>query len=323
MDIEEGIIYYFFSFIKNCEDNIAKKIIDNYKNKKDISIFSDKFKDKYKDLLLFIKYFENFKKKESEGCYILLEQFYSEGNYNIYYLFMLILAFNMGLKIEEFLNIDDELIKKILLSYKLYNQKKFTSSYKIIVSISYIQKYKMIIDLILLQNLIELNMLDEALTLAKEFYLKNKTNVLFNLIIGSIYLKKGDMIEALKYYNKFKRKLKNQKLRENYFFILLKTGKPGLWVKVISKIKILDDHDYYYIAKYYHKMGYLDFAYEYYKKVDPVKFPVHKMIGIIFYQMGKIKDTVFHLKKEIELRGEQPDVVRILKYLQLKILLKK
>lgn len=323
MDNEEEIVYYFFNIINYCKDNNAKKIIDNFKTGEKIDSLEKKINGNYEDLFLFLKFIRNIKKSNKNSAYMIIEQFYSEDKINIYYLFLLIIGLNSGLDVDEFLNIKDELIKKIFLAYKLYFQKKFNSSYKVIASISYIQKYKPVIDLLLLQNLIELDLIDEALNILKEFLSKNKMNILFNLLVSTIYFKKDNNLQAIKTYTKFKNRLQNKKLRENYLYLLLKLNKEKHWINVITKYSNLEDQDYFYIAKYYHKMGFLDIAYDYYKKIDPIKFPVNKMIGIIYYQMGKIDETIKFLKKEIEVRGEHPDINKMLKYLQLKSLLKK
>ncbi len=313
---DEVILYYLLGLGK-----ISKK---SKFYKKHIA-FIDKYDFSYKDfnltgngfdsdeLNMVYEFLSCFKKGKNDRSYIVAEQFFQKYVSSDYRILIGIYSLRLGFEIDYSENLDEEII---LNSYKLYLQKQYSKSYKKISEIHFLSKYERIVDFIMLLSSIQLNQIEESWSIYHSLQKKVGENELMNRIKADIYYKSGKLNKCKSIVNKLYKNNYRKNDRTNFAHLcLLQKSYNEYYHFLKDNIKL--EEEYFFLAKFYHRKGLLDKAYEMYQKCDQSKYPVNKMLGLIEYQLGNMKESYNHFIKEDQLRGYSQDNDKMIRYIKL------
>ena len=320
MEREELINYdYYLGFSKssNFLNNIVKKIIFYYSNDFKNYVFSKKNKLSIHEYnyLSFLTYL----KENNKNSSLLLIDNYLNIDYDedVLFLMLIILKFK-GIDLYDNFYFKDKIKNDLFLIFKLFCERNYIEAFNRIIKIFPDERYKTLYLILKYLIFIKNNLIEEAKKLLLLLKKRISNNLILIFLEAEIYFSKKDFLKTYKMYDShINYVIKNEVLRKNFLFLSKKINKIDKFVNIYLKyndsIKFSEE-EIFEIAKYFHENGDFKFAYELYNKVNPKKFPINKMISIMYLQVDNYEKFIEHLEKEVELRGEDFDIKRLKKY---------
>lgn len=291
-----------FQILFNFNDNLYKSIT--------------KIKEKFDEhIYIFLKFLIYIKLKNFNEAINIVDQYIS-SNFNEDYLFgMIIFLIFYDINLYNDIIFKDENKNIIIKSINLYKIGEYKKSYENLLLVKNNCKYKSLIDLMIIMNLIQTEFFEEANKKVLYLYKKNKNNFFILILLADLFVKKGDYIRAYKVYVKnFNYIIKNEKLRKNFLYISRKTNKMSHYLNLFlnyNKIINFSDDEIFEMGLFFHENGELNLAVNCYKKVDPKRFPVNKMLAIIGLQTNNFELFKKSIENEKNIRGEDFDLVKM------------
>ncbi|MFN3412408.1 MAG: tetratricopeptide repeat protein, partial [Exilispira sp.] len=222
-----------------------------------------------------------------------------------------------NLEIESYFEVDDQYYSSLIKSYYYIKHNDFDKAFSLLAEINSINRLSYLRELIYLQCAIEKGLYDEAENIFSLLYNINKNNEALKKLYAYYLLRKGEVIASCKYLEQMKLKLNNDKEKTLYLYNLIESKQLDKAISYLKKEAKTEDK-LFLLARLLHYIGILDEAFQIYEKIDEVQYPVNKMKGFIYFQLGKMDEALNSFNKEITVRFAETDLIKMIRYLKMK-----
>lgn len=272
---------------------------------------------KMDSLMLFFKFYHSLYFEEKNKAILYIENFINNEVFDEFYLLSILYGIKEDLEVNSYFEIDDQYYSNLMQTYYFIKHNDFDKAFSLLVEINGINRLSFLKEIFYLQCAIEKGLHEEAENLFDFLFTINKNNISLKKLYIYYLLRKGEILKAHSYFTKNKIKTNNAKERSLFLYNLIETKQ---YDKAISFLKNQSntEEELFLLARLYHCLGLLDEAFNTYTKIDDTKFAVNKMKGIIYFQLGKMNEALNAFNEEIYKRYSDTDLLKIIKYLNLK-----
>lgn len=317
----EEIFYYLLNIIPNSKFlPEINKFWDIFKQDTSIIENINKIPNNIKknnSLFLFLRFYHALYSQQKNKAILVLENFVNNGIYDEFYLLSILFGIKEELEIESYFEIDDQYFTNLIKSYNFIKHNEYDKAYHLLIEINIINRLSFFREILYLQCAIEKKLYSEVENIFSFLFSINKKNDSLKKLYIYYLLRKGEILSVQKFFAKNKLNYHNFNEKSLYLYNLIESKQ---FEKAINLLKsdLKREEEIFLLARLYHVIGLLDEAFSLYKKVDFEKYPVNKMLGIIFFQLGDYEKALQHLNEEINIRYTDTDTLKIIKYLELK-----
>ncbi len=318
----EELFYFILNITKSLKSNPKTgKYWENLKKNPDISdkLFNmPDFITRNESLSNFIQFYICLRQKQFNKAILYLENQINNNKIDEFYVLMFLYGVGANLELEAYADVDDYYISSLLKTVINIKKSNFKEGYRLLGKVDTINRLYYFKELLYLHTSIELELYQEVENIFNELFLLNKDNNILKLLLAYYKTRNHDYYTAQKI-------LESLPYRENGFdkamdlllFVLIETKQFDKAIQIL-KNSIRNEKDIFTLGKLYHAIGLLNDAMDCYNSVDEYNFEVNKQKGLLYFQLGEISVALEHFKKESEIRFNDIEIQKMIKYLELK-----
>ncbi len=272
---------------------------------------------KFESLIIFLRFYNSLYKGEHNKAILYIENFINNEIFDEFFLLTLLFGVKENLDIDSYFDLDDQYYANLLKAFYFIKHNDFDKAYNLLIEINSINRLSYLKELLYLHCAIEKGLFEESENIFELLFNINKNNNSLKKLYIYYLLRKGEILSAQKYFLKNKIKIVNYKERTLFLYNLIESRQYDKAISFLRK-EAKTDEELFLLARLYHIIGLLDEAFEIYEKIDDTKFPINKMKGLIFFQLGKTDEAIKYLKEEISKRFSDTDTMKIIRFLEIK-----